>query len=295
MPPLRPLAPYPQYTASTTHTRQSGSRSRSRIAVQSPVKPPPTITTSAVAGIGARGSGAAGSDASASSSHSETYWCRFIIGLPPSWSVHAGAPELPRAAQAPPRPGGYHEQRDPGRLIGRSTDGGAGGRRLTSCSEPRSAVAGVDRERAAAGAGDAGQHAVPGGLLLVAEVHVAVVDLGVGGEHAHAAQAALAAAAVPHDLDPVVGEGVEQRPVPWHLDLPVAMVDDPHAERLVRPGAVGGERLEPQPLGRAPAGAPQRPGGLAQALGPAQVELAVGMEPVDLHGEVEATSLGGDA
>ena len=46
-PPLRPLAPQPTRSASSTTTRRDGSVSSSAIAVQSPVNPPPTIATSA--------------------------------------------------------------------------------------------------------------------------------------------------------------------------------------------------------------------------------------------------------
>ncbi len=46
-PPLRPLAPQPTRSASRITTRRDGSVSSSRIAVHSPVNPPPTIATSA--------------------------------------------------------------------------------------------------------------------------------------------------------------------------------------------------------------------------------------------------------
>ena len=45
-PPLRPLAPQPTCSASSTATRREGSASSSAIAVHSPVNPPPMTATS---------------------------------------------------------------------------------------------------------------------------------------------------------------------------------------------------------------------------------------------------------
>ena len=47
-PPLRPLAPEPTRSASSTTTRSEGSVSSRRIAAHRPVNPPPTIATSTV-------------------------------------------------------------------------------------------------------------------------------------------------------------------------------------------------------------------------------------------------------
>jgi hypothetical protein len=72
MPPLRPLAPKPQKRRSITHTSSPGSRWSSRMAVHSPVKPPPTMTTSAVRGSGPVAPSPSQPPPLASSSHHET-------------------------------------------------------------------------------------------------------------------------------------------------------------------------------------------------------------------------------
>jgi hypothetical protein len=48
-PPFRPLAPKPTYSRSSTATRSAGSACFRKIAVQSPVYPPPQMATSTVA------------------------------------------------------------------------------------------------------------------------------------------------------------------------------------------------------------------------------------------------------
>src|SRR5439155_26384941 len=65
-PPLRPLAPAPQTSASTSTTSSAGSCSFSRIAVQRPVKPPPTMQMSARSSPSSRGASSATVNASSS-------------------------------------------------------------------------------------------------------------------------------------------------------------------------------------------------------------------------------------
>ena len=62
-PPLRPDAPKPAISRSTTTTRSEGSRSNSVYAVQRPVYPAPTMATSASSDPGSDGRGVSGSPA----------------------------------------------------------------------------------------------------------------------------------------------------------------------------------------------------------------------------------------
>src|SRR6267143_1263352 len=68
-PPLRPLGPPPQMSCSRTTIPRLGSDSVRKYAVHKPVKPPPTITTSALTSLSSCGQAMAGSAASASRSH----------------------------------------------------------------------------------------------------------------------------------------------------------------------------------------------------------------------------------
>ena len=68
-PPLRPLAPPPQTSASSTTMSADGSSSRIWSAVHSPVNPPPTMQTSQRTSPASGGRG--GTSPSASASHSE--------------------------------------------------------------------------------------------------------------------------------------------------------------------------------------------------------------------------------
>ncbi len=72
-PPLRPLGPCPQMSASSTTTRQSGARSSSCQAVHMPVYPPPSTTTSASMSPTAGATGAA--PPASSSQYPWALWC----------------------------------------------------------------------------------------------------------------------------------------------------------------------------------------------------------------------------
>ena len=72
-----------------------------------------------------------------------------------------------------------------------------------------------------------------------------MVDLPAGLEHLHGAQAALALAAVPHDVDAGALQGLEHRLVGVDAHLRVEP-GDPHDELLGRPGPAVAEGLEAQ-------------------------------------------------
>jgi hypothetical protein len=121
-----------------------------------------------------------------------------------------------------------------------------------------------------------------------------VVELAGHVQHLDLTQAALAAQAVPHHLHAVVAQGVEHRPVVGHRDLAVALLVQPDHERLRREATARGERLELQPVGPALLLAPGPLGGVPQPQRAAQVELAVGVEALDLGADVESLPLSRD-
>src|SRR3989304_3704326 len=125
-PPLRPLGPPPQMSASSSKTSRSGERSFRNHAVHMPVYPPPRMTTSAVVlGTGGGASGPANSgSARASSSHQERRagrgasftWVPSGSGSAPSSHARRGGERVERPRASPP------EDRPPPRRPGFDVD-----------------------------------------------------------------------------------------------------------------------------------------------------------------------------
>src|SRR5262245_4842097 len=75
-PPLRPLAPWPSTPASSSAMPRPGFRRRRCHAVETPVKPPPTIATSLTS---RPRSGGVGSGAGLSTTHTERFWSGWAV------------------------------------------------------------------------------------------------------------------------------------------------------------------------------------------------------------------------
>src|ERR1700675_4492667 len=82
------------------------------------------------------------------------------------------------------------------------------------------------------GTGDAGADLAALAFLVIAEEHVAMIDLAVHGNDIDRADAAFAALAVRHHLKAGLVERIEHRFVFANYDLPAAMIDpDPECRR----------------------------------------------------------------
>jgi len=92
-----------------------------------------------------------------------------------------------------------------------------------------------------------------------------VVELSLGVQHRHPAEAALAAPAIPHQLYPMVAQRVEHRAVLGHRDLAIPLVMHAHYERFRGKTSTRGEGLKAQPIRLASALLPGPLRGVSQA------------------------------
>src|SRR5450755_2954084 len=150
---------------------------------------------------------------------------------------------------------------------------------------------GIDRDRTTYRPRDARDDRRPLLPLLLAEEYIAVVKLALRLDDLDCAQAAFATPAVPHHLDAVVGQRVEQRPIATDGHLTIALVVEAHHEFLRCEASSRRESLELESVPTSALFVPDLLRSVAQALRTAQVDLAIGIELVDLRAEVEPPAL----
>ena len=101
-------------------------------------------------------------------------------------------------------------------------------------------------------------------FLVIAEEHVAMIDLAVDGNDVDRTDAAFAALAVRHHLEAGLVERIQHRPVFGNHDLPAGIID-PDPERLRRQQPAGAEGLVAQIGRRASGRRPATPRRVEQA------------------------------
>ncbi len=119
-----------------------------------------------------------------------------------------------------------------------------------------------------------------------------MIKLSGAGQDTDGTQPALTTTAVPHQINPLLTEGVEHGLVARHCELMAVEILDADDQFLRGETAAGREGLKTQTLRRA---IPLRPGALrpiAHRDRATDVELAVRVQAIDLSAEVNPSSVG---